>query len=225
MGGTYYLTDPTARLEEDLALVGGRKAVVVKEFGIVGDASFASVSALLAQLAVYSGDPALGPGALVSGALLWSLRGHARGGGFYWHYEYSIDTYTASLHWPGFVAGAAPAPSRPPARPHPPISCFKFLSWIPADLGPAAHGPAAVRRRRAVVREGALHPPQLHPAGHAGRAGPQPLSPLRAHRRGPARPTRVSPWHRRARAHRSRRRRRAPLWHPAVREARIGIGF
>ena len=110
MGGTYYLEDPRATLEANLAFVGGRKAVVVKEFGIVGDASFTSVSLLLSQLVYFNGDPALGPGALISGALLWSLRGHARGGGFYWHYEYSSNgTYPASLHWPGFVAGGARA--------------------------------------------------------------------------------------------------------------------
>ncbi len=108
MGGTYYLSDPLAKLEEGLALAGGRKAIVVKEFGIVGDASFESVLALLDQLVYYSGDPALGQGALISGALLWSLRGHARDGGFYWHYETSSDgTYPASLHWPGFTAGGS----------------------------------------------------------------------------------------------------------------------
>ena len=116
MGGTYYLSDPVATVEANLALVGGRKAVVIKEFGIVGEARFASVSALMDQLVYYSGDPVMGQGGLISGALLWSLRGHARGGGFYWHYEYSnlnSGTYAASLHWPGFTAGGARAGPRP----------------------------------------------------------------------------------------------------------------
>ena len=131
MGGTSDRSDPRGRLAEGLALVGGRKAVVVKEFGVVGDAGLDAVAALLGELARYSGDPALGPGALVSGALLWSLRGRARGGGFYWHYEYSSNgTYPASLHWPGFTAGGAragrpagpPRPSRAPAVPAPPLA-------------------------------------------------------------------------------------------------------
>jgi hypothetical protein len=107
LGGTYYMSDATASLGAALTMVGGRKAVIVKEFGVVGDASFASVGRVLSGLEYWSGDPELGLGGLLSGALLWSLRGHAAGGGFYWHYEVSSNgTFPASLHWPGFSSGA-----------------------------------------------------------------------------------------------------------------------
>ncbi len=106
LGGTYYMSDATASLGAALTMVGGRKAVIVKEFGVVGDASFASVGLVLSGLEYWSGDPELGLGGLLSGALLWSLRGHAAGGGFYWHYEVSSNgTFPASLHWPGFSSG------------------------------------------------------------------------------------------------------------------------
>jgi hypothetical protein len=145
MGGTYYQEDPRATLEENLAFVGGRKAVVIKEFGIVGDASFASVSLLLSQLVYYSGDPALGPGALVSGALLWSLRGHARGGGFYWHFETSSDgTYPASLHWPGFIEGGARDSPTLSALPSPVWFCQRTLPLT--ALPPLAAGAPAYEK-------------------------------------------------------------------------------
>ena len=42
------------------------------------------------------------------------MRGHAAGGGFYWHYEASSNgTYPASLHWPGFSTGVRNGVSDP----------------------------------------------------------------------------------------------------------------
>ncbi|MDP6934418.1 MAG: hypothetical protein QGG40_15940, partial [Myxococcota bacterium] len=42
----------------------------------------------------------------MAGAMIWSLRYHAVGGGFYWHTEYDDgDTVYRSYHWPGFSSG------------------------------------------------------------------------------------------------------------------------
>jgi hypothetical protein len=44
----------------------------------------------------------------IAGALLWSMRFHAEGGGFYWHTEIDDDTRTfKAYHWPGFPSGDA----------------------------------------------------------------------------------------------------------------------
>ena len=50
MGGTYYQSDPVPALMQTLSVVNGRKAVVVKEFGVVGDASFYSAVAVMDQV-------------------------------------------------------------------------------------------------------------------------------------------------------------------------------
>ena len=42
-----------------------------------------------------------------SGALLWSLRFHHRGGGFYWHSEPAGARLYKAYHWPGFDSGRA----------------------------------------------------------------------------------------------------------------------
>jgi hypothetical protein len=67
----------------------GKKPLIIGEFGLVTTST--------AQKIV---DAVIEQG--VSGALMWSLIGHSRDGGFYWHTE--INDYRA-YHWPGFRSG------------------------------------------------------------------------------------------------------------------------
>ena len=69
---------------------GGRKAVIIDEFGM-GDAP--GLERLMD--AIIESD--------IAGGLLWSIRPHRRDGGFYYHNE--NGTRWNSYHWPGFAAG------------------------------------------------------------------------------------------------------------------------
>lgn len=81
-----------ARLDRMLAFTRGRKPFLVGEFGLVEPAT---VEALLKRVVQDES---------IVGALLWSLRPHSSGGGFYWHNEY--DAWWA-YHYPGFETNAA----------------------------------------------------------------------------------------------------------------------
>jgi mannan endo-1,4-beta-mannosidase len=80
-------------IREAHALVKGKKAYLVGEFGFVELPHIASAI----KTVVDDGIP---------GALLWSLRMHRREGGFYWHMEVGTgrNIYKA-FHWPGFASG------------------------------------------------------------------------------------------------------------------------
>jgi hypothetical protein len=98
LGGSYY-GDNTNLLQQNIATVGGQLPIVVKEFGLSGDSNFTVVQSVL-QL--------LQESRAVAGGLYWSMRGHAREGGFYWHYEQlsdkesGITLYPQAIHFPGF---------------------------------------------------------------------------------------------------------------------------
>ena len=77
------------QLRADRAISKNKKPLVVGEFGLINRASTEKIL----DAVIRSGT---------SGALLWSLRYHNRGGGFYWHTE-SEDF--RSFHWPGFASG------------------------------------------------------------------------------------------------------------------------
>jgi hypothetical protein len=70
--------------------IAKRKPLIADEFGM---GTFANLSGLLDEI-VDNGT---------SGALLWSLRGHRRDGGFYYHNE--NGSHYNSYHWPGFSVG------------------------------------------------------------------------------------------------------------------------
>ena len=98
LGGSYY-GDNTKLLLQNIATVGGQLPIVVKEFGLSGDSNLTVVQSVL-QL--------LQESRAVAGGLYWSMRGHAREGGFYWHYEQLYDKesgitlYPQAIHFPGF---------------------------------------------------------------------------------------------------------------------------
>ncbi len=88
-----YADDYAAASSADRAIARGRRPFVVGEFGFVGTEQ---VEAMLEQV-ISDGT---------SGALIWSLRYHDSGGGFYWHTEQEISgVLYRSYHWPGFASG------------------------------------------------------------------------------------------------------------------------
>jgi egghead protein (zeste-white 4 protein) len=98
VGGTYYSSD-TTWLQQDVETVGGRLPFILKEFGLAGESNLSTVNETLGLLKSSKG---------IAGGLYWSFRGHAKEGGFYWHYEALYDKeagqmiYPQALHWPGF---------------------------------------------------------------------------------------------------------------------------
>ncbi len=89
---THHYTDGAraiADIRANLAQIGGKKPYYVGEFGFLDPSGTKGVL-----------ETVIDGGAL--GALLWSLRGHNRDGGFYWHGE--REGY-AAYHWPGFGEG------------------------------------------------------------------------------------------------------------------------
>lgn len=67
MGATYYEGDE-AQLLADKAFIGGRKAMIIKEFGLAGSSTLTTVTNILEAV---TNDTS------IAGALYWSLRGHA----------------------------------------------------------------------------------------------------------------------------------------------------
>ena len=77
---------------DNRAKAKGKKPYFVGEFGFVSTDAFRVFF-----------DTIINEG--ISGALIWSLRGRSRDGGFYWHSEpLGGDIYKA-YHWPGFPTG------------------------------------------------------------------------------------------------------------------------
>jgi mannan endo-1,4-beta-mannosidase len=93
----HYEKDPRQMIDHvrrSAAMARGKKPYHVGELG------FLPTGGLVAAL-----DTILEEG--IVGGLVWSLRGHARDGGFYWHHEpYGGDLFKA-YHWPGFASGEA----------------------------------------------------------------------------------------------------------------------
>ncbi len=91
---THHYGDPgvsVARIVANQEKARGRKPYIVGEFGIVPLADIRAIA-----------DTILNQG--LAGGMIWSLRGHAREGGFYAHYEYNN---AAAYHWPGSAGGDA----------------------------------------------------------------------------------------------------------------------
>jgi hypothetical protein len=87
--------DMVRNLRRTVARVGGRKPLLLGEFGFISTAGVQEV------LDYVLGEPA------IAGALIWSLRRHHEGGGFYHHTEPIGHGLYRAYHWPGFDAGEA----------------------------------------------------------------------------------------------------------------------
>jgi mannan endo-1,4-beta-mannosidase len=89
---THHYGDPEKSLRlivENRALARGRKPYLVGEYGIVPFPDIRAITDTIIQQGL-------------AGGMIWSLRPHAREGGYYGHYEYAN---TAAYHWPGSAAG------------------------------------------------------------------------------------------------------------------------
>jgi hypothetical protein len=82
--------DYIARLQQDIASVGGKRPFFIGEFGCTDP-----------DMELGTMDAALHQG--ITGALFWSLRSHSAEGGFYWHNE---GGQNSAYHWPGFASNA-----------------------------------------------------------------------------------------------------------------------
>ncbi len=82
------------QIRDDAAVVNGRKAYIIGEFGFFKTGEMADAIKAIME----SRD---------SGGLLWSLRFRNRNGGFYWHSEPDGANLYRAFHWPGSAAGAA----------------------------------------------------------------------------------------------------------------------
>jgi hypothetical protein len=90
-----YGEDYAAAASADQALAAGQRPFVLGEFGFLATWRY---EALL--------DVVQDEG--VAGAMIWSLRFHDVGGGFYWHTEIQEPGWLVrAYHWPGFDSGDA----------------------------------------------------------------------------------------------------------------------
>ena len=147
---------------DDLNAIGGKKAYIVGEFGLIPTKQMQSIL----QTAV----GAKVKGAQTSGALVWGFRGRRHNGGFYWHKEGSTDYY--SYHLPGFPEGKGndeiavidtvrkaqanmlglpelvplPLPEAPKLRA---IKQGQFINWLGSPVGRAYR----VERKRVGAKE------------------------------------------------------------------------
>ena len=91
-----YKRNPTDILEDirvQMERVNGKKVYVIGEFGFLGTEAIGRISDFIIE------------NKNISGGLIWSLRYHREGGGFFWHSEpFGGDIYKA-FHWPGFTTG------------------------------------------------------------------------------------------------------------------------
>jgi len=91
-----YKRNPTEILKDisvQMERVAGKKVYVVGEFGFLGTEAIGKISDF-----IINNDR-------IAGGLIWSLRYHREGGGFFWHSEpFGGDIYKA-FHWPGFNTG------------------------------------------------------------------------------------------------------------------------
>jgi hypothetical protein len=85
------------QVRKDLERIGGKKAYLVGEFGLLDHQQLNNIMQAIVHTNV--------KGAQAIGGFVWGFRGHRRDGGFYWHKEY---TGHYSYHLPGFpVEGKA----------------------------------------------------------------------------------------------------------------------
>jgi hypothetical protein len=85
--------DYAAAAASDLLIVGGSRPFIVGEYGFI---AAGKVEELL--LFIEASE--------ATGSLIWSLRAHDEGGGFYGHTEIEDEkSYFASYRWPGFASG------------------------------------------------------------------------------------------------------------------------
>ncbi len=93
----HYEGDPRQMMEHikiSAEKAKGKKPYLVGEFGFISTSGVAAVLDLVQQ------NPT------ICGALIWSLRFHARDGGFYWHSEPGAGRYFyKAYHVPGFDSG------------------------------------------------------------------------------------------------------------------------
>lgn len=92
----HYQPGPGAMLESlagTVAAVNGEKPLLLGEFGFISTSGFEAV------LDHVIGEPR------IPGALIWSLRRHHPGGGFYFHSEPAGHGIYRAYHWPGFDDG------------------------------------------------------------------------------------------------------------------------
>ncbi|MBY6257205.1 beta-1,4 mannanase [Phytobacter diazotrophicus] len=79
------------QVSKDLQAIGGKKAYLVGEFGLLDHAQLNDIMQSIVHSEVN--------GAQAVGGFIWGFRGHRHDGGFYWHKEY---TGHYSYHLPGF---------------------------------------------------------------------------------------------------------------------------
>ncbi|MCL6746952.1 CBM35 domain-containing protein [Kosakonia sp. R1.Fl] len=85
------------QVRKDLQAIGGKKAYLVGEFGLLDQAQLNDIMQSIVHSEVN--------GAQAAGGFIWGFRGHRHDGGFYWHKEF---TGHYSYHLPGFpVEGKA----------------------------------------------------------------------------------------------------------------------
>ncbi|MEJ2384127.1 MAG: cellulase family glycosylhydrolase, partial [Xanthomonadales bacterium] len=85
--------DMVRSLERTVAMIDGRKPLLLGEFG------FISTTGVQEVLDYVLAEPA------IAGALIWSLRRHHEDGGFYHHTEPIGHGLYRAYHWPGFDSG------------------------------------------------------------------------------------------------------------------------
>lgn len=91
----HYEPDPrevVKRVTANGDLARGRKPYHVGEFGFLSTEALRSIIDTVIERRI-------------AGALLWSLRGRTRDGGFYWHHEPLGGDFFKAYHWPGFASG------------------------------------------------------------------------------------------------------------------------
>ena len=91
-----YKQNPNDILEDiriQMERVNGKKVYVVGEFGFLGTNA-------IGKIADYIID-----NKNIAGGLIWSLRYHREGGGFFWHSEPLGGGIYKAFHWPGFSSG------------------------------------------------------------------------------------------------------------------------
>jgi len=90
-----YGEDYAGAAAEDQSLADGLRPFVVGEFGLIGTDRYVDL------LDTVEADG-------IAGAMIWSLRFHDVGGGFYWHTEIDEPGWVVRAYrWPGFDSGDA----------------------------------------------------------------------------------------------------------------------
>lgn len=82
-----------ANLKKTVEMVGGKKPILLSEFGFISTTGVERVADYVID------EPA------IAGAMLWSLRRHHRDGGFFHHSEPGAGEGWRAYHWPGFDDG------------------------------------------------------------------------------------------------------------------------